>query len=97
MNQLSRGGEAVSVFDWLRREGYIHVDFFGMDAMGALAQAALSGLSTKGLIEIGKFPDPDERLARAFERPRSTLTQDSSFPPDKRWQGYCMAVLAWAR
>ena len=79
------------MFDWLRREGYIHVDFFGMDPMGALAQAALSGLSTKGLIEIGKFPDPDERLAHAFERARNTLTQDSSIPPDER----CGRDIAW--
>ena len=84
--ELSRGGEAVAVYDRLRKEGYIHVDYLGMDPMEALTQAALSGLSTKGLIDIGKFPDPDERLAHAFEVARELVSQESGIPPDKKME-----------
>jgi len=84
--ELSRGGEAVAVYDRLRKEGYIHVDYWGVDPTNEFTQAALSGLSTKGLIDIGKFPDPDERLARAFEQARNIVAQDSSIPPDEKQQ-----------
>jgi hypothetical protein len=82
--ELSLGGEAVAVYDRLRQEGYLHVDYFGMDPMEALRQAALTGLSTRGLIDIGKFPDPDERMARAFEEARGLVANDPSIPPDKK-------------
>ena len=84
--ELSRGGEAVAVYDRLRTEGYIHVDYWGVDPTNEFTQAALSGLSTKGLIDVGKFPDPDERLARAFEQARNIVAQDSSIPPDEKQQ-----------
>ena len=82
--ELSRGGEAVAVYDRLRKEGYIHVDYWGVDPTNVVTQAALSGLSTKGLIDIGKFPDPDERLAHAFEVARGLVSQESGIPPDKK-------------
>jgi hypothetical protein len=42
--------------------------------------------STKGLIDIGKFPDPDERLAHAFEVARELVSQESGIPPDKKME-----------
>jgi hypothetical protein len=49
-----------------------------------IATGALRGLSTKGLIDIGKFPNPDERMARAFERAARVLEQNQSIPPAEK-------------
>jgi hypothetical protein len=82
--ELSRGGEAVAVFDRLWREGYIHMGFGDGSPTNTITTPALYSFSTAGLIDIGKFPDPDERMARAFERARDILAQESSIPPDKK-------------
>jgi hypothetical protein len=82
--ELSRGGEAVAVFDRLFREGYVLVGFDSQDRSFEATTPVLYGLSTEGMIDIGKFPDPDERLARAFEVARDLLAQEGSVPPDKK-------------
>jgi hypothetical protein len=82
--ELSRGGEAVAVFDRLWREGYIHVGFGDGSPTNTITTPALYSFSTAGLIDIGKFPDPDERMARAFEEARDLVANDSGIPPDKK-------------
>src|SRR5919112_2376246 len=48
--ELSRGGEAVAVFDRLWREGYIHVGFGSQNPTFHNTTPVLYGLSTEGLI-----------------------------------------------
>ncbi len=82
--ELSRPGEAIAVFDRLWREGYVHVDFGRRGPNVDVSTPILYSLSTEGLIDIGKFPDPDEKLAHAFEEARGLLAQESSIPPDEK-------------
>jgi hypothetical protein len=82
--ELSRGGEAISVFDRLWRENYLHVSFGSQNPSFANTIPVLYGLSTEGMIDIGKFPNPDERLARAFEVARELLARESGIPPDEK-------------
>lgn len=82
--ELIGPGEAIAIFDRLRREGYIHVDYGRENPSAEVAVAVLHGLSIKGLLDIGKFPDPDERLAEAFMSARRLLEQDSSIPQDDK-------------
>jgi len=82
--ELSRGGEAVSVFDRLRREGYLHVGFGRQNPTFTNTTPVLYGLSTAGLIDIGKFPDPDEKLAHAFEVAREVLARESGIPLEEK-------------
>ena len=74
--ELSRGGEAVAVYDRLRKEGYIHVDYWGVDPTNALTQAAV--------LQALRIGGPDERLAHAFEVARGLVSQESGIPPDKK-------------
>ncbi len=76
--ELSRGAEAVAVFDRLAREGYIAVSF------GKADSAVFHDLTSKGLIDIGKFPDPDRRLAEAFEAARRVVEHDVSLTASER-------------
>jgi hypothetical protein len=82
--ELSRGGEAVAVFDRLWRGGYVHVSFGSRNPVDTMTTPVLYGLSTDGLIDIGKFPDPDERLAHAFEIARDLLEEDPGIPFGKK-------------
>ncbi len=82
--ELSRGGEAVSVFDRLFREGYVHVGFGSQNPSFEATTPVLYGLSSEGLIDIGKFPNPDERLAQAFAAARDLLAQEPSIPHDEK-------------
>ncbi len=84
ISELSRGGEAISVFDRLWREGYVHVSFGSQSPSFAHTSPVLYSLSTAGLIDIGKFPNPDEKLAHAFEAARELLAQEPSIPPDEK-------------
>jgi len=82
--ELSRGGEAISVFDRLWREDYIHVSFGSQNPSFAHTSPVLYSLSTAGLVDIGKLPNPDEKLAHAFEEARELLARESSIPPDEK-------------
>src|SRR5687768_13772560 len=82
--ELSRVGEAISVFDRLRKEGYVHIDFGRSGPNVDVATPVLYGLSSKGLVDIGKLPDPDEKLARAFEEAARLLEQEQSIPPEEK-------------
>jgi hypothetical protein len=84
IRELSRGGEAVAVFDMLWREGYIHMGFGSGSPTNTITTPALYNFSTKGLIDIGKFPNPDERMAHAFELARDILAQQPSIPTDEK-------------
>lgn len=83
--ELRGTGEAIAIFDRLWREGYIHVSFGSQSPSYESTSPVLYSLSTKGLLDIGKFPDPDQRLAEAFMSARRLLEQESSIPEeDKR-------------
>jgi hypothetical protein len=76
--ELDRGGEAFAVFSRLEREGYIFVH------PGVAGSAKFRGLSTKGLIEIAKLPEPGKRLAEAFDAVRHNIEQQDLAPEKKR-------------
>jgi hypothetical protein len=76
--ELSRSGEAVAVFERLRLEKYIHA------ALGPSDSGIFLDLSSKGRVEIGKFPEPGKRLAEAFEAVRQRIEQDRSLTENQR-------------
>lgn len=83
--ELVGTGEAIAILDRLQREGYIHTDLVSETPSIGISHIMLRGLSTKGLLDIGKFPDPDQKLAEAFLQARRMLEQESSIPEkDKR-------------
>lgn len=82
--ELSRGGEAVAVFDRLRREELIHVGFGRQNPDNSETQPFLYGISTPGLIDIGKVPDPQARLAHAFAAASRAIQQDESIPEPQK-------------
>lgn len=78
--ELKRGGEAVAMFDRLWREEYIDVSFGGHNPFGEANLPILHNLTTKGRIDIGKFPHPDKRVAAALEAVRRSIEQDPHTP-----------------
>ncbi len=83
--ELSRGGEAVAVFDLLRREEFLHLGYGRkQNSDGADTAPILYNLSTKGRIDIGKVPDPQTRLAHALAAASRAIEQDQSIPESKR-------------
>jgi hypothetical protein len=76
--ELRRGAEAVAVFDRLRQEGYVRA------ILGNAGSAVFHDLTGKGRVDIGKFPDPDRRLAEAFEAVRWRVEQDASLTTAQR-------------
>jgi hypothetical protein len=81
--ELSRGGEAVAVFESLRREAYLVGDFspYPQDT----ETPVIYRLSTKGHIDIGKYPDPDKRFAAALSAAYRAIDRSNNIPdPEKR-------------
>lgn len=76
--ELSRGAEAVAVFDQLHREGLIHA------TLGRGDSAVFYDLSNDGRISIGKFPEPGEKLAAALDAVRLSIEQDTSITETQR-------------
>ncbi len=77
--ELKRGGEAVAVFERLRRESYILGDFDSGSA-STIETPVLYGLSTKGMVDIGKFPDPDAKFAAAYR----AIEREPSIPESEK-------------
>lgn len=78
--ELKRGGEAVAVFDRLWREGYIDVNFGSRDPFSEGGMPTLLDLTNRGRADIGKFPDPDRRLAAALEAVRHSIGKEPDTP-----------------
>jgi len=81
--ELSRGGEAVAVFESLRREGFLVGDFppYPEDTESPV----IYRLSMKGNIDIGKYPDPDKRFAAALSAAYRAIDNSNNIPePEKR-------------
>lgn len=82
--ELKRGGEAVAVFERLRREGYVYGDF-GAGGPSTFETPVLYGLTAKGLTDIGKFPDPEARFAAAIAAAQRAIERSPNIPePQKR-------------
>jgi len=86
ISELSRGGEAVAVFERVRREEHIYLD------LGPGGSAVFRGLSPAGLFHIGKYPDQARRLIEAFEEVRRGIERDTSSNDPQR--GQRLAALA---
>jgi hypothetical protein len=80
--ELERGGEAVAVFESLRQGGYFYGDF------GRYPQTTetpvIYRLSPRGLLDIGKYPDPDKRLAAAIAATQRAINQSDIPESEKR-------------
>lgn len=81
--ELERGGEAVAVFERLRKEGYVHGDF-GTGGPSDIETPVLYGLTAKGLTDIGKFPDPDARFAAAIAAAYRAIEREPSIPETEK-------------
>ena len=71
ITELSRGAEAVAVFDQLYREGLIHA------TLGKADSAVFHNLSNEGRVQIGKFPEPGKKLAAALDAVRLSIEQNT--------------------
>ena len=80
--ELSRGGEAVAVFESLRQGGYFHGDF--SIAPKTIETPVIYRLSHRGLLDIGKYPDPDKRLAAAIAATQRAIRQSNIPEPEQR-------------
>lgn len=76
--ELTRGAEAVAVFDRLWREKLIHAN------LGPAGSAVFYDLSNKGRVEIGKHPEQGLILAAAFQAVLSNIEQDTSTTDSQR-------------
>jgi hypothetical protein len=79
---LRSGGEAVALFDRLWREGYISLEFGSPGPQNNTP--TFLGLTTKGLIEIAEWPDPDEWFTAALEAARDAVKDVSGIPEQKK-------------
>jgi hypothetical protein len=79
------GVQAVNLLKQLVEERYISVNFLDTRGDGyPWYRVAPQSLTTKGLVEIGELPNPDERFAAALARARLTIEQEPSIPEDKK-------------
>ena len=82
--------DAVEMFRRLWREGYFEatgIDRGVTDERGhplPFLHAHVEGLTEKGLREIGKLPDPGEKLINAFEAARESIERSGLPEPKKR-------------
>jgi len=76
--ELSRGAEAVAVFDRLVRGGYVAAT---VDPSGL---GSFYDLTDKGRVDIGKFPEPGQKLAAALEAVLVSIEQDTSTTDEQR-------------
>ncbi len=71
--------DAVEMFHRLWREGYFEATGMQQSVTVSLGQrlpfaiASVTGLTTKGLIEIGQLDHPGERLIGAFEAAQASI------------------------
>jgi hypothetical protein len=79
---LDRGGEAVAVFESLRRERYLIGDFDSVPQN--IETPVIYRLSTKGMIDIAKYPDPDRRLVAALAATQLAIEQTPSIPESEK-------------
>jgi hypothetical protein len=80
--ELSRGGEAVAVFESLRKGGYLYGDFPGVPQ--TIDTPVIYRLSPKGMIDLGKYPDPDKRLAAALASVYGAIEREPSIPESEK-------------
>jgi hypothetical protein len=73
------------LFKQLYEEGYIYLNFLDTNIDGyPWFRAAPQSLSTRGLLEVGELPDPDERLAAALGATRRAIEQEPSIPEEEK-------------
>jgi hypothetical protein len=79
------GAQAVNLFKQLYEEGYIYLNFLDTNIdRYPWFRTAPQSLSTRGLLEIGELPDPDERLAAALAATRRAIEQEPSIPEEEK-------------
>ncbi len=76
------GAEVVSLFNRLCREEYVLADF--AKSGGVEQTVVLHSLSTKGLIEIGDLPDPQQRFLMGLEAAIRMIRDDQSLAPEEK-------------
>ena len=80
------GAQATHLFKQLVEEGYISTSWF--DTKVDRRPWAIVGpqyLATRGLLEIGELPNPDQKLVTALAAARRAIDQEPSIPEeDKR-------------
>jgi hypothetical protein len=80
--ELSRGGEAVAVFESLRREGYLIGDF-GISPE-TTESPVIYRLSNRGMVDIAKYPDPDRRFAAALAAAYRAINRSNNIPASEK-------------
>jgi hypothetical protein len=76
------GVQAVNLFKQLYEEDYFSVNFLDTRSdRYPWYRAAPQALTTKGLLEIGELPDPDQRFITALEEVRRTIERHPDIPP----------------
>lgn len=78
------GGEAISLLRRLDSEGYLRLSYGEDGPRSNIPVAAVEYIPDRGLMEIGKLPQPDERLAAAFEAARDAVAVDPSVPESRK-------------
>jgi hypothetical protein len=78
---LGGGARIVSLLRRLDDEGYMRLRYGSSGPDTDLPTATMEYIPDKGLIEIGRLPHPDERLAAALQRTRDAVEQSDR--PDK--------------
>jgi hypothetical protein len=78
-----RGGEALNLFRYVCREGLVY-----LSTQSALSRTRgtvyVETLSNRGLLEIGKLPDPKERLLSGLEAALRDIQQNPSLGPEEK-------------
>lgn len=79
------GAQAMHLFKQLVEEGYISTSWLntGSDRW-PWAHAGPQYLTTRGLLEIGELPDPDQKLIAALAATRRMIEQDPGIPEEDK-------------
>ena len=70
------GAETVRLFRWLEEEDYIRPNYGRTGRNTETPTAVLENLTSKGYVEIGEVPDPQERLALILEAATRAVERD---------------------
>lgn len=80
------GGEAVSLFRYVCRQGYVSLNPRS-DISSSFGLVIVESISNRGLLEIGELPDPQQRFLMGLEAAIQAIREDDRIDQETKEKG----------